>query len=150
VSVPKKFRGYAFTVEDWLAVCEMHGNKCAKCGEEKPLCVDHIKPRVAGGTDELSNIQPLCKSCNSIKSATHEGVNLKKNRVVDRIARVDFRFSDEDMAYLSLLMKKTGLTKTGVVVQALRDFARSKRITADDAEAIVNAKQATETGDGEG
>jgi uncharacterized protein (UPF0261 family) len=61
---------------------------------------------------------------------------------IKRATRVDFRFSDEDMAYLSLLMKKTGLNRTGVVVQALRDMARSKRISADDvADALAKASQ---------
>lgn len=77
MSSPKKFRGYNFTVEDWLALCEMHGNKCAQCGEEKPLCVDHIKPRAAGGTDDISNIQPVCKSCNSKKGSLFDGARRK-------------------------------------------------------------------------
>jgi hypothetical protein len=63
---------------------------------------------------------------------------------VKRATRVDFRFSDEDMAYLSLLMKKTGLTKTGVVVQALRDFARSKRIAAAEVDALARASKTEE------
>jgi 5-methylcytosine-specific restriction endonuclease McrA len=44
--------------------------RCEACGasnEEKALEVDHIVPRNKGGTDDLSNLQALCYSCNSMK-----------------------------------------------------------------------------------
>lgn len=34
--------------------------------------VDHIVPRARGGTDEASNLQPLCHSCHSKKTATED------------------------------------------------------------------------------
>ena len=40
---------------------------CQMCGTEERLSVDHIVPRVAGGTDSLDNLQVLCSSCNSSK-----------------------------------------------------------------------------------
>jgi len=43
---------------------------CELCGisaEEKALEVDHIVPRNHGGTDDPSNLQALCYSCNSMK-----------------------------------------------------------------------------------
>lgn len=61
---------------------------------------------------------------------------------IKRATRVDFRFSDEDMAYMALLMKKTGLNKTAVVVQALRDLARRNRISEDDVrDALAKPKE---------
>lgn len=44
--------------------------KCVECGatkEETTLEVDHILPVVQGGTDELDNLQTLCKACNLSK-----------------------------------------------------------------------------------
>ena len=44
--------------------------RCELCGisaEEKALEVDHIVPRRHGGTDEISNLQALCYSCNAMK-----------------------------------------------------------------------------------
>jgi ATP adenylyltransferase len=44
--------------------------RCELCGisaEEKALEVDHIVPRNKNGTDDLSNLQALCYSCNASK-----------------------------------------------------------------------------------
>lgn len=41
---------------------------CAHCGASEKLTLDHIVPRVYGGTNELSNFQILCLSCNHLKS----------------------------------------------------------------------------------
>ncbi len=44
--------------------------RCELCGissNEKALEVDHIIPRENGGSDEMSNFQALCYSCNSMK-----------------------------------------------------------------------------------
>ena len=35
--------------------------------------VDHIKPKVQGGMDEWENLQALCKSCHSRKTAVEDG-----------------------------------------------------------------------------
>ena len=46
--------------------------RCELCGisaEEKALEVDHIVPRKYGGTDDISNLQALCYSCNAMKGA---------------------------------------------------------------------------------
>ncbi len=45
--------------------------KCVECGitkKETSLHVDHIIPVSRGGTDELSNLQTLCKVCNLSKA----------------------------------------------------------------------------------
>jgi diadenosine tetraphosphate (Ap4A) HIT family hydrolase/5-methylcytosine-specific restriction endonuclease McrA len=44
--------------------------RCELCGasaEDRALEVDHILPRNAGGSDDLSNLQGLCYSCNAMK-----------------------------------------------------------------------------------
>ena len=48
-----------------------YGNVCPGWMREshraEVLTVDHIVPRAAGGTDERSNLQVLCRACNSSK-----------------------------------------------------------------------------------
>jgi hypothetical protein len=44
--------------------------RCELCGataEDRALEVDHIVPRNWGGSDDLSNLQALCYSCNAMK-----------------------------------------------------------------------------------
>jgi hypothetical protein len=49
------------------AVFEKHGEQCAKCGATEKIELDHIVPVVKGGENNIKNMQPLCKSCNSSK-----------------------------------------------------------------------------------
>lgn len=51
-------------------VLEESGGRCALCGatkSERPLDVDHIKPKSKGGTNDYSNLQVLCSKCNRAK-----------------------------------------------------------------------------------
>lgn len=59
-----------FTLEDWSILKSKYNNTCPKCGLREPvikLTRDHIVPISKGGTNFISNIQPLCGSCNSSK-----------------------------------------------------------------------------------
>ena len=38
---------------------------CVFCGAQEDLTVDHIIPKMVGGSDELNNLRVLCRSCNS-------------------------------------------------------------------------------------
>lgn len=55
---------------DRQAVYAKCGGRCAYCGtpiELKAMQVDHIHPKVAGGTDDLANLAPACRYCNNYK-----------------------------------------------------------------------------------
>ena len=48
------------------------GGLCAKCGKSLTLektTIDHLIPKYRGGTDELSNLIPMCKHCNKQKGS---------------------------------------------------------------------------------
>lgn len=58
----------SFTAQEWLDLCNKYGNKCLVPGcENINLTVDHVIPLIKGGSDWITNIQPLCHSCNSSK-----------------------------------------------------------------------------------
>jgi hypothetical protein len=43
------------------------GKKCNYCGKTTDLSIDHIRSIYAGGSNDESNFQVLCRSCNSSK-----------------------------------------------------------------------------------
>ncbi len=61
--------GGFITPDQWLAVCAKYGHNCLRCGEHKPLTMDHVIPVSKGGSSNPDNIQPLCFSCNASKGA---------------------------------------------------------------------------------
>lgn len=56
-----------YTNQEWEQVCEDAENRCLACGQEVSLTADHIVPLSKGGSNYITNIQPLCLSCNSKK-----------------------------------------------------------------------------------
>lgn len=61
----------AISKEIRLQIYNKYDCRCAYCGtklEYKELQVDHIKPRLHGGSDDIENLNPSCRSCNFYKS----------------------------------------------------------------------------------
>lgn len=48
------------------------GYSCLKCGNSDKLTIDHILPVSKKGENKISNLQTLCKSCNSKKSSSYK------------------------------------------------------------------------------
>ena len=64
------------TFQEWLQIKAMHGYLCAICGDREPnikLTRDHIVPLWRGGSNFITNIQPLCLPCNARKGISIEG-----------------------------------------------------------------------------
>jgi len=56
------------TAVEWSALLVEFEGRCVRCGREVLRMVkDHIVPIYKGGDDTITNIQPLCHSCNSSK-----------------------------------------------------------------------------------
>lgn len=64
-------------------VFETYGNRCLACGAEDlsyalngrmeadvMITIDHVIPKSKGGTNDINNLQPLCKPCNNAKADT--------------------------------------------------------------------------------
>jgi|SRR3989344_5499997 len=61
-------------------VMQKDGFKCVLCGKnanEDRLEIDHIKPVVYGGTNELRNLHTLCSECNKGKMLLEERGSVK-------------------------------------------------------------------------
>jgi len=54
------------TTDQWLSLLTSYHGKCVYCGA-KATARDHITPLADGGSNDIENIVPACKSCNSSK-----------------------------------------------------------------------------------
>lgn len=63
--------GGSYTVAEWREVVRQQGGRCLACGKKTKLTVDHVLPIALGGSNDISNIQGLCRSCNAVKNARH-------------------------------------------------------------------------------
>ena len=83
--------GGSFTAQQWLALLLLYGHKCLCCGRAElelhsknlMLVPDHVVPLCDGGTNDISNIQPLC---HSLVLGSLGGCNNRKGRKT-----IDFR-----------------------------------------------------------
>lgn len=71
--VSRHQRGYGWTWEklrEMVLAGEPLCRQCAAAGRVAlAVAVDHIVPKAWGGTDDLENLQPLCKQCHDEKTA---------------------------------------------------------------------------------
>jgi 5-methylcytosine-specific restriction endonuclease McrA len=59
-----------FIIQEWETLKAQYNWTCPMCGKREPeikLTADHIIPISKGGTSNIENIQPLCRSCNASK-----------------------------------------------------------------------------------
>lgn len=52
------------TTQEWREKVALFAGCCIYCGEAKPLVRDHNVPLIRGGTNDITNILPSCRSCN--------------------------------------------------------------------------------------
>jgi ATP adenylyltransferase len=81
-----------------LKRAKFHCELCGISAMEKALEVDHIIPRKHGGTDESSNFQALCYSCNATKGARDDTDFRKVND--------SFRYREDNCLFCNIEEKR--------------------------------------------
>jgi hypothetical protein len=82
--------GGSFTAQQWIALKLRHGSRCLNCGRSErtlmrlglKLVPDHVRALSRGGTNGISNIQPLCHGkggCNNHKGVRY--IDFRKRNV---------------------------------------------------------------------
>jgi 5-methylcytosine-specific restriction endonuclease McrA len=60
-----------FTEQEWSELKESYGQRCVYCNSKvEKLEPDHIEPLSRNGNNNIANIVPACRSCNSSKQDT--------------------------------------------------------------------------------
>lgn len=70
------------TKDEWHALIVEFDSTCVRCSQRGLVVKDHIIPLYQGGSNHISNLQPLCARCN-----TSKGPESKNWVIVRRSAR---------------------------------------------------------------
>jgi 5-methylcytosine-specific restriction endonuclease McrA len=62
-------RGYGYEWQKISKAFRKENPYCFKCGTTVDLTTDHVIPLAKNGTHHWSNLQTLCRKCNSIKGS---------------------------------------------------------------------------------
>ncbi len=65
--------GGVFTAAYWRQILDRFDGRCAHCGTADSLTIDHVIPLSMGGSNDWTNVQPLCHWHNSLKGASLTG-----------------------------------------------------------------------------
>lgn len=60
-------RDQVITAQQWQGILDYFNQRCAYCGEEGALDLEHIVSISVGGRHVVENIVPSCRSCNQSK-----------------------------------------------------------------------------------
>lgn len=61
-----------YTADEWNALVDRYDHRCAYCGCEARLTVDHRVSLFKGGANSIGNILPACLPCNKRKAYRDE------------------------------------------------------------------------------
>lgn len=64
--------GEGVTAAQWKELVAQYNGRCAYCGVEAKMTIDHRISLFRGGRHELANLLPACKPCNSRKRTMSE------------------------------------------------------------------------------
>jgi 5-methylcytosine-specific restriction enzyme A len=114
-----------FTKEFKEMVLEKSEKKCAGCEcclESKKYEIDHIKPLASGGTNQIDNLQALCKACHRDKTANENEQGLY------------VKFSDTESCFNNTVQEimNSALSHAYAFVEPIREPTKGKKLFTID------------------
>ena len=64
-------------------VFERDGGRCLRCGSNDRLTLDHVVPRIRGGSNHVRNLQLLCQPCNGEKGGKIIDYRVEEHRTIE-------------------------------------------------------------------
>jgi 5-methylcytosine-specific restriction endonuclease McrA len=120
--------GGSHSSESWRQLRELFGNVCVCCGKEKKLTRDHVIPLSRGGSDSITNIQPLCMDCNKSKFTGNKDYRTREKVVLPELNEVGHLLFDGGLPEIPEHLKKHK-TKSGYTgVYYAQKTTNSKKI----------------------
>jgi 5-methylcytosine-specific restriction endonuclease McrA len=122
--IKKAGNGGYHTIEEWKSLKEKYRERCAACytiSSVSPLTRDHIIPISKGGSDDIENIQPLCRSCNSRKKTNIIKYNMQNSQTNYQVINLDTKeiskvtgmtFGNTEEQYTDVTFTEQGEEKT--------------------------------------
>ena len=65
---------WAVDADTRVTVLARDAHKCVRCGSNEHLQIDHIFPKSMGGTNAITNLRVLCRSCNAGRPVSGQGL----------------------------------------------------------------------------
>ena len=128
--------GELFYHKNYKQACKVRDNfKCRVCNSSENLQAHHMKPRIKGGTDRLSNLMTLCESCHE-KHHT-EGLRLPKQKTSFYISATHVQ---QGKNYLQYQLSQIAPLETtfGYITSHYRNQANLEKSHVNDAVIIAN------------
>lgn len=124
------------TSQQWKELLGLCDNKCVICGDVD-IVKDHIVPIYQGGSDGITNLQPLCKSCNSRKGRD------STNHLLLYFGKMPGKIKD---AYQSLAKMAVNVTDTVTVTVKDNDICINTKIFGFDSKYyfLIDSKYITD------
>jgi HNH endonuclease. len=84
----------SYTAQEWIDLKEKYDNRCLCCRRhqselDRVLEQDHIIPLTKGGTNWISNIQPLCRDCNGMGGKGTKIIDYRQQHSISIVVLAD-------------------------------------------------------------
>jgi HNH endonuclease len=122
---------------DWQQILEKYQHRCPVCSRSEPevrFQQDHKIPRTRGGSNELTNLQPLCDECNNFKSTSCRGCQLECEKCSWAFPEhfAPLRLSSDNISKLRQSAANTNSNPHDLLNQIVDDFFQIQSAEAEE------------------